>query len=269
VSEIAPRNAVSALVAAIQDKNEAVQEAAITALGRAGAESHDAVTGLLNLVTNDKAKPSLARAAVEAVARHTDPRVLPTLIECLANKKLRDRLPYSVFSDIDETGHRVFPLLLTVANDTKRTIECRTEALAVFSQYDADLIGPDVVNALVALTDHDAHDHDVCHAAIDRLEELGARARSAIPALLDLAQKNVCGWTWSVFAELDPDGAQSVPTLTRMLASENKDVVEIGLLALGAYGQDAAAAVPAITALLKHKSKAIRKKAKEALEEIQ
>jgi HEAT repeat protein len=155
----AARDAVPTLIAAADDADAGVREAAVRALGRVGADATDAV-----------ARVAAAQVDPSASVRSAAAEALPAL----------DR----AWTDRTETATVIPVLVRRMTGQADAVCRAAREALV--------RVGPAAVGALSeALA---APDRVIREAAADVLGEIGAGARDAVPALTRAAEQDGSGW---------------------------------------------------------------------------
>ncbi len=117
----------------------------------------------------------------------------------------------------------------------------------------------------VALTFDQVFEPSFRVAAADSLGRIGPDAKAAIPGLRELlGDKHEVVRRAAVMA-LARIGIATIPTLAELLKDKNHANRELAALTVAEMGSEAKSLVPALTALLKDDSTAVRKAADEAL----
>lgn len=207
---IAAASAVPGLQLRLSDENELVVRAAISALGDIRSEPASVVPALNSLI--QKGSTPIRITAVRAIAEFGPMAEgsAPLLLDLLSDKSIVLRS-----SAADALG--------AIGNDRSEVIEALAEAL---TKADGTL----TVNAANALS------------------RLGAKA---VPALVGkLSDKSYQSLLVEVLGEMGAEAKSAVPALIELLGSENADLRREVYIALAAIGPEAAETTPAMMTIL-------------------
>ncbi|TNE50279.1 MAG: HEAT repeat domain-containing protein [Deltaproteobacteria bacterium] len=191
--------------------------------------------------------------------------LVPTLTKSLQHKSALVRLGAArALGLVGKPAAPAIPRLLACLNDPKSAV--RSASATALGKIGVD--EKRVVPALSRLLEDKKL--LVVSAATTALALFKIRAVLAIPALLRQYSKDNCLHCTMVSVTLGKMGSVVVPPVLRQLQLAKKRNERVGLLrALGEMGKEAGEAVPAVTALLRHKHKDIRVAAAGALWDIE
>jgi HEAT repeat protein len=301
---------VAALIMALKgDKDDIVRAAAAQALGKSGARSRDAVSALVEALNDEVA--GVAVAAERALATIGKPAVpaLVKLIESKTERKVvtgltiliaigpaaKDAIPsirtllssndlafklgaaraLVTIDPTDATADRALLELLKLPDEQR---DSRLRAAEILSLRGSK--GKDAV-PLLRKTLRETRDDRIQARMMFALWSIGPEAKAAIPDLLSLANpgnkgtdtRAICA---GVVLRLDPmnDAAKGAlkEEMAHLIALTSKDsvwLVQLGAETLGSLGSEGRAGLPALKEILKHPSPEVRNAVKVAIEKIE
>lgn len=229
----------------------------VNALGTLGPDAEPATEALITIITGSDYTTRIRLEAINAIgaigpsAISSAPALLDQLktkSESIAVRGAAARALAEVGAHVDGESYGLFSLL----DDPDPKV--RLEFAVALLRFEND--PKPAVSALGMLIDE--HDPETCLAALHCLQDLGPRAKPAIPAVVkSLAfEKGVAmgfgGITLSTAAAncLSAIGAAAVPDLTRALDLPDARSRACAAEALGMIGDPAKSAVPALRGLL-------------------
>jgi HEAT repeat protein len=281
--------AISALTAALEDKDEDVREYAAEALGKIGPRAKAAVPALIDALRN--MRPGAANAL-----GNIGPSAVPALILALEDEKkqVRKDAAYSL-SIVGPEAKAAVPALIDALNnwpfdirlyaavalgnigpEAKAAVPALIEALKTKVTYVRKYIvtalgkiGPEAKAAVPALIQAIKYKDITPESAEDALIKIGP---SGVPALVEAIENDYYADVRSILVkiigEFGPKANSAVPALAAALKDEDESVRSLAAYSLGNIGLEAKAAVPVLTEVLEDKSTIVREKAAFALGKI-
>jgi HEAT repeat protein len=257
------KEAIPALIAALNDQDADVRRYAADALGEIGPEAKVAVPALIaalndqDIVVRSSAAEALGKIGPEAK------EVVPALIAALKDQKVLVRSSaVHALGKIGPEAKEAAPALSAALNDQDAVV-------SLFAAEALGKIGPEakeVVPALIAALK--AQGMLVRRHAAEALGKIGPEAKEAIPALSDALKDQNADVRRSAAAALGRIGKEAAPALIAALKDQNADVRRNAAFALGQIGAEAKEAVPALSDALKDQNADVRRSAAAALGQI-
>ncbi len=279
------RDALPALREALKDTKPEVQFAAAIAIARIDPELGDAAVLLLSAVKDPQcgyrarqAVDKLARPALPALTeamKNTDGQVrgeaaltilgvdrrawktaLPALTEWITSEtRETDREAPGRLRDLDPLPRTALSKALLLAFEGKGPGPKLDVSKTPFGPLFA---GPELDSLCLALVEACGKDRARSARALEKVRNLGPRARAAVPGLLVLAKKAQDSGGQpdlpliQALGAIGPEARAAIPMLLASLEGTGNRREEV-VRALGKIGPDARAAVPALVKLLKDK----------------
>ena len=293
LGEIGGPDTATWLRRAITDVAAAVRAEVVPALARLDPAG-DETTRLFVAALGDDAPRVRARAA-EALAARGPAAAIPALAERLNNADPAGRdEALKVLAGFGADAGAAVPNLIAVVKDRKdplrvpavyllgRFVETSKQAASVLQQIAADEMDPLRVDATYALRGLDQDAKVAARRLIDRaaggdrdalfdLARLGPAGFEVVPSLARMLQSDqaaVRRGAAAALRSLGRDAAPAIPALTAALSSDDNVLRVQAAAALGAFGPDAAGAVPALLRMSDNPSQAVRRAAADALVRI-
>jgi len=290
------KDAVPALIAALQDPDPIIRRGATSALKGIGKDAKDAIPALVLVLKTDK-DASVRSSAASALGRiEKDAKeAVPALVLVLKTDKdssVRSSAAYALGSIGPEARNAVPDLVAVLKDKDKPVILIAITALGgigkeavpalVAALQDSDstiryeaanalrLVGKDAKEAVPALvlalkTDKDA---SVRSSAASALGSIGPEARNAVPDLMAALSEPNERLSDAAVDALVQIGKDAVPALIATLSSENRRTRIYAAITLGEIGSDAKAANSTLLKLFRSKDEGIRSTAALALAKI-
>jgi HEAT repeat protein len=242
------REVVAALVKALrQDRDKSVRKWAVAALLKFGPDAKPALADL-RAALKDKSI-EVAAEATNVLAR-LGPDGSAALVAALGEKECQVRgLVTDRLGDLGPHSKDLMPALLKALESDDAGV--RLGVAKALLRIDPDTgarVGVPVMARLAA-----DKDYEYRKCVIEDLGEIGAPARAAVPALIDVLKAK--GKHRRVAADalgaIGPEARSAVPALIEALDSDKFGVYASAVLALGRIGSDAKPALPALRAKLK------------------
>ena len=216
------KDAVPALLRALQDTDHEVRQRAVEALGRIGSDPDNVVPALVQALSDGNEAVRLA-ACKSLGDIGPAPDVIPALLEVVRPKK--------------EEGYE--------------NAKFREAAITALAELGAD--GPEVVDALIDVALR-AQSAEVRHAAMKLLTKLALRSDTTLTTVVRLldedtpASKYVAVTVLCLMDDLWPRAKEALPTLIEMLEGRASDDAIMAIFSMGSH---AASAVPALANVVK------------------
>ncbi len=255
-----------ALLEAVKDKNPLVRAGAINTLTRFG---NDTVLPFARAgLKDDGAAVRLVSAAILA---RFDIDVAPDLIEALRDKEVAVwQQAWKSLVQLQADDKLLLPLLARALNDDNSDV--RQGAVFALERFGANAV-PYLVQALKS------KDRNVQRAAADTIDTIGSPARKAMPALVEVVDKEDTHPEVRKFVvramltingqgEFRKEPAKAVPALLEMLRDRNPTTRWGICQTLAAIGPEAREAIPGLTGALKDESLSVRNAAEYAIQRI-
>jgi HEAT repeat protein len=263
--------AVPALIEALKDKDRDVRRESAQALGRIGHEGRRAVPALEAALNNEEHLEDDVEAAIVSALTKLGAPPIAVLQRAIREKKLH-QVP--ALSLVGSAGESVLPSLLQALKDPEYDVR-----LAAFEAVCRVDVG--VGKAIPALIEYLQANRAVeCHEAV-ALHRMGESARPVVPVLLNLIpqlERDSAIAVIQILPALDPDGVVSIPSLVKLLVSDDfrqrqgpgqwRTTRGEICVALGIIGPAASDAVPILTRIAMARDDTAREEAIEALGRI-
>ena len=251
--------AVPDLIQILDEENDPLRPAAVTALSAIGSGAVPALVAAL-----DRQGPAVRSGAADTLgnigAGATE--AIPALINLLGDRDYE--ISHHAASALGRIGPAVVPALMQVAAGEDGRVTGIAET--AFSYLNA---GPDLVHELARLLGNNGEKPGVRAFAAKALGRMQEKARDAAPDLARaLSEENGEVRSAARWA-LGQIGPAAVPALREALASNNVQVRSDAASALGSMGPAAEDAVPALRQALQDENPVVRIEAISALEKIQ
>lgn len=273
LGEIGPaaKSLLPEIVAALQkDEVGGVRYAAAFALGRIGT-SPEATAALRQALKQDDA--FLRMTSAWAIARNnpSDRAAVQQAVDLILEAFKSDdvhlrRAAAKIAIDVDVPVAKVAPLLVAALRDRDTAVV--GNAIEALSQ-----LGPKALQQIGEVLDN----RELRPYAVRLIQRMGAKAESAVPALVRLLGQPAASEEDVMFkrevqfalAAIGPAAKDAVPALVASLAAEQEPVLASAAFALGKIGPDARAAVPALRENLRRSDPIVRLASLRALLQIQ
>ena len=290
------RDAVPALIAALQDPDPTIRRDATSALGGMGKDAKDAVPALVLVLKTDK-DPGVRSSAARALgAIGSEARIaVPDLVAALSEPD--ERLSAAAVDALVQIGKDAVPALIaTLSSENRKTRlyaaiilgEIGSDAkaanstlLKLFGSKDEGIrstaalalakIGPesDVVAKALSPTLiklFDIPDKDLQANVLSALGNLGVSSGNIVPALIaNLGNGESSSIRYAAADSLIKIGRRAVPALIAALNHKSKIVSDSAAVVLGRIGRDA---VPALIVALHDPNQNVRYRAAFALGKV-
>lgn len=222
-------DSLGALQGALKDRSALVRSVAAMALGRLGTKAEPAVPVLMELLADDQIRAH-AYSADFAGSRE----VCGDAAEALGR--------------IGATAKQALPALAKLREDRSHT--ALTRAIAAIAIVGIVPDDADAMTGFAAALDDDELWSD-CTEVLTALDELGAKAKPAAPAIRKRlhAEDSIVRWA-AIRALARVEGAAALPDLVLLLKHEELSTRCDAAYEVGELGADAKAAVPALVELL-------------------
>ena len=263
------KSAVPALMRALTDGNSSVRTRVARALGLIGATSEPAIPEMIKALHDESEYVSMREACAEALAKISpaDPVVIQALEDSIHSKSSSVRAA-SVRSlgALGPTAGTSFPKIRKALDDKDYSV--RAQAVKAISKV---MQKPEITMPI--FVDELSDNYAVRREAAFALGQLGPMAKGAIPSLTkalteEQSKDGRPAAGWAISEALARIGGDAIPELIQLLRHRDATVRVWAVYALGKMGSGAEGALPQIVELNKDKSKAVRERAREAIERI-
>ena len=253
------KDAVPALIAALQDPDPIIRRGATSALKGIGKDAKDAIPALVLVLKTDKDSGVHFSAASALGSIEPEARIaVPNLLLSFKDESIE---PSERGSSLKSIGKDAVPALIAALQDPDPII--RRGATSALKGIGKD--AKDAIQALVLVlkTDKDASVRSSAASALGRIEK---DAKEAVPALVLVLKtdkdSSVRSSAAYALGSIGPEARNAVPDLVAVLKDKDKPVILIAITALGGIGKEA---VPALVAALQDSDSTIRYEAANAL----
>ncbi len=262
--------AIPALVASVKDKDPRVRASAAEALARSGPQAAQTVPTLSKLLADEDA--DVREAAANTLGQIGKPAV-PTLIAGL--KSGNPVFLQAVTNALGKIGPPAVPALIETLTNPKEKVLARQYAAIALTKVGSN--PKEIVSALAGRLDD--KESAIRRSAAGALGKIGPAARAALPRLIAMSGNEtedpvVREYAVRALTRIDPNDANVVSALIRVLEDENPQVREAAveaLLEVSVATREIGAAkgdVPALATQLKDKDRLVRRSAAMALGNI-
>ncbi len=248
---------LSQWIALVEDEDEHVRDAAVSAIGKIGPAAIPALRELLG-DKHQRAWDSAARAMANMGSA-----AIPAITELFSDKD--ETVRYYATEALGKIGAAAVPTATKLLKHTNKDVRGYA-ALALGN------IGPDAKTAIPALADLlKDKEASVRFFTAGALGKMRSNAKIAVPALIELLKDKDAGVRWATagaLGNIGPAAKTAIPALTEVLNDKEHNARGAAADALGKMGSEAKIAIPVLTESLKDKDKLVGKAAAEALDKI-
>ncbi|WP_339732048.1 HEAT repeat domain-containing protein [uncultured Gimesia sp.] len=273
LGELGPvsKTAVPALIRVVKGGSVSSRSEAIIALGKIGPAAAPAVPELTKLLRSNsvilKFNALQALRLIGPASRPAAKQMAPLLDS--NNSYIKVAAAWALWSVDPENKENQNQVIKALLSSLEVSInEVSSDAAVALSE-----IGEPAVKPLLAALkkEHSADHHSECGKICDVLAQMGVRGETAIPTLLKVLNSEDQNLVWHAAHALGSINAKPeevVPALTKLLSSSSPIVRAQAAIAIGDFGAEAKSAVPELIKLLSDSDLNVKLDAASALGEI-